>query len=139
MLTKELPNNEKLLIEVISSVNGLTREELSDPDVLELRPGHVYRVPSPVTLLKAKLANVAKIDQTRRQDVRHVQMLIPCVCEYLREYWHVRALAGKISERQLTNLLENARDLSSDPSNKTFGEKHNFELAKIFPPKNPSF
>ncbi len=79
MLTKAVPGKEPLLIEVINSVNGLTSEDLADPDLLELRPGQVYRVPSPIILLKAKLANATQLDQTRRQDVRHVQMLIPCV------------------------------------------------------------
>jgi len=82
MLTKDVPGKDPLLIEVINSVNGLTSNDLLDPDILELRPGQVYRVPSPVILLKAKLANASQLDQTRRQDVRHVQMLIPCVCEY---------------------------------------------------------
>jgi hypothetical protein len=94
MLTKELPNEQPLLVEVINSVNGLRPRELSDPDLLELRPGQVYRVLSPVLLLKAKLANVARIDQARRQDVRHVQMLLPCVREYLREA-HSRTLLGE--------------------------------------------
>jgi hypothetical protein len=76
MLTKEIPGKEPLLIEVINSVNGLTPGDLADPDLLELRPGQVYRVPSPIILLKAKLANVAQIDQSRRQDVRHVESFI---------------------------------------------------------------
>src|SRR5271170_2196532 len=47
MLTKDVPGKDPLLIEVINSVNGLTSKDLLDPDILELRPGQVYRVPSP--------------------------------------------------------------------------------------------
>ena len=134
MLTKELPNRQTLLVEVINSVNGLRPRELSDPDLLELRPGQVYRVLSPVLLLKAKLANVAQIDQARRQDVRHVQMLLPCVREYLREA-HSRALLGEMSEREFVNLLENSRDLSVDAQNLMLAKKHGFVLSDLFPPE----
>jgi hypothetical protein len=50
MLTKDVPGKDPLLIEVINSVNGLSSKDLIDPDILELRPGQVYRVPSPVIL-----------------------------------------------------------------------------------------
>jgi hypothetical protein len=134
LLTKEVPGKEPLLIEVINNVNGLTSGDLSDPDLLELRPGQVYRVPSPIILLKAKLANATELDQTRRQDVRHVQMLIPCVCEYLREA-HERVLAGEITERQLINLLENARTLSIDKTYIELGQRHGLPLSRLFPPE----
>jgi hypothetical protein len=134
MLTKELPNKERLLVEVINSVNGLMPRDLSDPDLLELRPGHVYRVLSPIVLLKAKLANVAQIDQARRQDVRHVQMLVPCVREYLREA-HNRAILGEITERAYVDLLENARDLWVNPQNLVLAKKHGFNLTNLFPPE----
>jgi len=132
MLAKEIPGKEPLLIEVINSVNGLTPGDLADPDLLELRPGQVYRVPSPIILLKAKLANVAQIDQSRRQDVRHVQMLVPCVREYVREA-HSRAIGGEITERDFVNLLESARDLSSNEQYRYLGKKHGFNLNGLFP------
>lgn len=113
-------------------MNGLAPRDLADPDLLELRPGQAYRVPSPIILLKAKLANVAQIDQTRRQDVRHVRMLLPCVCEYVREV-HSRAVAGEITERELVNLLESARDLSSNKEYRELGKKHGFDLNGLFP------
>jgi hypothetical protein len=132
MLTKELPDKERLTVEVIGNVNGLTQKELLDADMLQLQPGRTYRLPSPIALLKAKLANVAQIDQSRRQDVRHVKMLIPCVQEYLRES-HAESIAGKINDRDLVNLFEAARSLYSDPRNAELGRKHDFELAEIFP------
>jgi len=132
MLTKELPNNVKLIVEVIGSVNGLTPRDLVDSDLVEFVPGQVYRLPSPIILLKAKLANVAQIDQSRRQDVRHVKMLIPCVREYLRES-HAETIAGKINDRDLVNPFEAARSLYKSPRNAELGSKHDFELAEIFP------
>ena len=132
MLTKELPNNVKLVVEVIGSVNGLSAKELVESDLVELIHGQIYRIPSPIVLLKAKLANVAQIDQSRRQDVRHVKMLIPCVREYLRAA-HAESLAGRMTERQLVNLFEASRSLRSDPLNLKLGRKHDFDLAEVFP------
>lgn len=132
MLTKELPNSERLTVEIISSVNGLTPKELADPDIIQLRTGKIYRLPSPIVLLKAKLANVAQIDQSRRQDVRHVRMLIPCTREYLRGS-HVDTLAGRMSGRDLVNLFEAARSLCLEARNAELGRKHDFNLADVFP------
>lgn len=39
MLTKELPNKTKLIVEVIGIVNGLSSKDLLDSDLVELRPG----------------------------------------------------------------------------------------------------
>jgi hypothetical protein len=132
LLTKQVPGGEPLLIEVIGGVNGLTAKDLSDPDLLEIRPGQIYRVPSPIILLKGKLANVAHLDQTRRQDVRHVKMLIPCAREYIREN-HIRALSGQMTERHLVNLLESANDLRTNPAYAELGRQNGFELIRLFP------
>ena len=134
LLTKEISGKEPLLVEVIRSVNGLTSKDLADSDLVELRPGQVYRIPSPIVLLKAKLANVAEIDQTKRQDIRHVQMLIPCAREYLSEALE-EARANRMTERAFVDLLEAARDLCTAPKNIDLVRKHGFELREVFPPQ----
>jgi hypothetical protein len=134
MLRKEIPGKEPLLVEVIGSVNGLTDKDLASPDTVEFRPGRIYRVPSPVVLLKAKLANVATIDQARRQDVRHVRILIPCVCQYLGELLE-RTKTGEITERACVNLLEAARCICTAPRNIELAREHRFEFKEIFPPQ----
>jgi len=77
MLTKELPNGHPLLVEVINSVNGLRPRELSDPDLLELRPvdpqnlelakkhGFVLTNLFPPELTQSKLQKVARFVQFR--------------------------------------------------------------------------
>lgn len=134
ILRKELPGKEPLIVEVIGSVNGLTNRDLGAPDILEFRPGQIYRVPSPVILLKAKLANVAKIDQTQRQDVRHVRILIPCVRQYLADALE-HTKSGQISERSFVNLLEASHELCTTPRNLKLAREHRFELDVIFPPQ----
>jgi len=132
VLTKEIPGKEPLLVEIIRSVNGLTSRDLADSDLVELRPGQVYRIPSPIVLLKAKLANVAEIDQAKRQDIRHVQMLIPCVREYLCEAIE-EARANRMTEREIIDLLEAARELCTAPRNLGLIREHGFELREVFP------
>jgi hypothetical protein len=132
VLRKELSGKEPLIVEVIGSVNGLANKDLVAPDILEIRPGQIYRVPSPVILLKAKLANVANIDQTQRQDVRHVRILIPCVRQYLADALE-RTKAGQISERSFVNLLEASRELCTTPRNLELALEHHLELDVIFP------
>jgi hypothetical protein len=51
--------------------------------VVELS-GIRLRVLNPIACLKAKLHNVAAIDQRGRQDEKHVRILIPCVRAFLR-------------------------------------------------------
>ena len=133
LLTKEIPGKEPLLVEVIRSVNGLTSHDLADSDLVELRPGQVYRIPSPIILLKAKLANVAEIDQAKRQDIRHVRMLIPCAREYLREGLEETS-ANRMTEREFVDLLEAARELCTTPRNLELIREHGFEIKEVFPP-----
>ncbi|HXN35427.1 MAG TPA: hypothetical protein VN877_04605 [Opitutaceae bacterium] len=134
LLTKEIPGKENLLVEVIRSVNGLTANDLADSDLVELRPGQVYRIPSPIVLLKAKLANVAQINQVKRQDIRHVQMLIPCVREYICEAIE-ETRSNRMTERELVDILEAARSLCTSPRNLELAREHRFEFKEIFPPQ----
>ena len=52
-LIKRRLDAETLTVEVLRQVRGLTRKELGDADLVELRLGQIYRIPSPVRLLKA--------------------------------------------------------------------------------------
>ncbi|RYD18016.1 MAG: hypothetical protein EOP88_24100 [Verrucomicrobiaceae bacterium] len=70
-------------IEVLRDVRGITTKELENSWMPVEFDNHLIRVPLPPVLLKAKLANAAHIDQTDRNDVRHVKIMILVVREYL--------------------------------------------------------
>jgi hypothetical protein len=63
------------------------------------------RVPGPIALLQAKIANVADLAQSGRQDARHVLILAQLLPAYLRDLQRAAA-AGGLPERQLIGYLE---------------------------------
>lgn len=65
-----------LLVEVLRSVHGVTKEELLTPCYTMAIGATQVKLPSPIALFQAKLANVADIFQDGRQDARHVQILV---------------------------------------------------------------
>ena len=98
-------NGLPLLIEVLRSVHGVSNAELRDP-VYTLAVGEtLVQVPSPIALLQAKIANVADITQTGRQDARHVAILAQVLPAYLEDL-HKAVVEGRTQERKLIEFLE---------------------------------
>jgi hypothetical protein len=96
---------QPLLIEVLRNLHGVSEKELSEPAyTFEIGESKVL-VPGPVALLKAKIANVADIDQAGRQDLRHVRILYRVLPNYWQEMCEA-ARTGKIKERSLIRCLE---------------------------------
>ena len=94
-----------LLIEVLRDVNGVSNEELREP-VYTVALGDVQvQVPSPIAILPAKIANVADLAQSGRQDARHMLILARLLPAYLRDLQRA-ALAGEMPERRLIDYLE---------------------------------
>jgi hypothetical protein len=96
-----------MLIEVLRYVHGASNEELSDP-VYTMAIGQnlvPVKVPGPIALLKAKIANVADINQAGRQDGRHVLILTRLMPAYLNDL-NRAALDGRLDELKLIALLE---------------------------------
>jgi len=71
-------------VQVLRNIRGLSQKELESSAVELLFDDKQFRVINPISLLKAKLANVVELDQTERQDVRHVTILTYCVCHFLK-------------------------------------------------------
>ena len=96
---------EPLLVEVLRYVHGVSNEELRTPLYTMALGETRVRVPGPIALLKAKIANVAEIAQTGRQDARHVVILARLMPAYLLEL-QAAAAEGRMDERRLIELLE---------------------------------
>jgi hypothetical protein len=94
-----------LLIEVLRYVHGVSNEELRVPAYTVALGDVQVQVPSPITLLQAKIANVADIAQSGRQDARHVLILAQLLPAYLQDLQRM-AVAGGMPERQLIDYLE---------------------------------
>jgi hypothetical protein len=99
------PGGQPLLIEVLRSVHGVSNEELRAP-VYTMAVGEAHvRVPSPIALLQAKIANVADLAQTGRQDARHVAILARVLPAYLADL-QTAVVEGRTAERTLIEFLE---------------------------------
>jgi len=86
-------------------VHGVKNEDLREP-VYTIAVGETrVQVPGPIALLQAKLANVADIAQTGRQDARHVVILVRLMPAYLADLQKT-AIEGGMEERKLLEFLE---------------------------------
>jgi len=94
-----------LLIEVLRSVHGVSNEELREPVYTMVVGETRVQVPGPIALLQAKIANVADISQTGRQDARHVVILAQVLPAYLEDMQKA-AVEGRLDERKLIEFLE---------------------------------
>jgi len=106
VITKDA-KGQPLLIEVLSSVRGVTNEELNEPAyTMAIGAGGVrVQVPGPIILLKAKIANLADLPQAGRQDSRHVIILARLLPAYLEDLQ--KAVGEKrMEERKLIGFLE---------------------------------
>src|ERR1700679_2694865 len=115
-------NGLPLLVEVLRYVHGVTNAELRDPVyTLALGETHV-QVPSPIALLQAKIANVADITQTGRQDARHVVILAQVLPAYLEDLQKA-VVEGRMEERKLIEFLERLLAVvTTEKSRKVFKE-----------------
>jgi hypothetical protein len=111
---------QPLLIEVLRYVHGVSNEELSEP-VYTMALGETrVRVPGPIALLQAKIANVAEIAQAGRQDSRHVVILARLIPAYLVDL-QTAAADGRLAERTLIEFLERLLAIvTAKPARKVF-------------------
>lgn len=63
--------------EIVRSVNGLSSKEIEDGAISISYLGKPMWFLSPIALFQAKLANVNTLPQAGRQDLRHLQLLVP--------------------------------------------------------------
>ncbi len=98
-------SGDTMLVEVLRSVNGLSNAELR-ATVYTVAVGETrVQIPSPIALLQAKIANVADLEQTGRQDVRHLAILARLMPAHLADLQRA-ALADHHDERRLIDALE---------------------------------
>ncbi len=96
-----------LTVEVLSQIHGISNEDLCEPAyTIVVGENKVkVRVPGPIALFQAKIANVADLNQAGRQDARHVSILAQLLPAYLKDI-HKSVQTGRIDERGMLTLLE---------------------------------
>ncbi len=98
-----------LLVEVLHSVHGLDKSDLKHAAYVKM-DGVLYRALDPVTMLKAKAANVRDLNQegaSPRHDRPHLQLIARCVPLYLREI-HALAVEKPALEKESLAVINRA-------------------------------
>lgn len=80
------------------------------------------RVPGPIALLQAKIANVADIAQAGRQDTRHVVILSRLIPAYLVDL-QTATIESRMDERKLIEFLDRLLAVvTTKPARKVFDQ-----------------
>jgi hypothetical protein len=120
---------------VLYTIKGLQAADLTRETIVKL-DNKPYRTLSPVTLLKAKLANFIEIPQQApeptRNDLKHLKVLIPCITGYLAEA-HRRAAGGALTERGLVKLLEETLQIATSDYTCRVGQSQRLAFLPCFP------
>lgn len=102
-------DNRRLLVEILHSVHGLDKADLSAVEVVSY-DGTEYRLLDPIVMLKSKAANVRDINQDGpppRQDRVHLQLLARCWPAYLRDI-HEAAVVQPETEKDALAVINRA-------------------------------
>jgi hypothetical protein len=119
-------------VEVLNAVRGLTPKDF-DRMCVRIQIGERFLwILNPVALLKAKLTNVAELDQAQRQDRRHVAILILVIREFLNQAL-TQARAGKERERDVVTLLEAALMVAMSKHADIGSDDFGLKFEKLFP------
>lgn len=105
IITKENTQGEPLIIEVLRGIYGINLAELDKGQYEFELDGTPIRLPNPIAMLKAKIANAADLPQTNRQDERHVRIMAAIMPGYLADL-RKAVLGGHLTERDMIKLLE---------------------------------
>lgn len=134
-LTGRDTQGRDLTVEVLYTVKGLEPKDLVRETIVKL-DDKPYRTLSPVTLLKAKLANFIEIAQQgpeeTRNDLKHLKILIPCIAGYLGEA-HERTKRELLTERGMVNLLEETLELVTGNYAHRISQSEHLDFLQSFP------
>lgn len=123
-------------IDVLREVVGLHRKELASGGVqLEVTFGDtakIVRVLSVPTLFQAKVANLATLAQDNRNDLKHVNLLLPVVREFLADL--VGAVAsGSLDSRACIRALEQVLTIIRSPAAEKCSRLHGIRFDPVWP------
>lgn len=123
-------------IDVLKDVFGLKPKDLSaESAILDIEfDGELFeaRVLPILTLLQAKIANLAKLDQTNRNDFKHVSIMLLVVREYLSELI-AAAESGAADSRAAIGPLEHFRKIVGSLEALKCASVHGIKFAGIWP------
>ena len=124
--------DDRLSVEVLWQVPGISEHEVRKLSVLELVGGHSVRVLNPVAMLLAKTWNVVKITKEGRHDTEQLLSLVPCVRAHIREFLR-EGLSDRRVLRAGLSLLEHAIHFTELPGGRKAAERCGVDWSQILP------
>jgi hypothetical protein len=123
-------------IDVLREVFGMRRQELEkDSVILHLGTegeSNAVRVLPILPLLKAKTANLSSLDQSARNDFKHVRLMLLVAKEYLAELV-LSAEEGTLGSRATVIALEESREIVLSRQAIKCATDHGVDFASIWP------
>ena len=119
-------------IDFIRDLNGVMADAIRDRTVVLKYDGEPIRVIDPITLFAAKAANVASLDQERRNDVRQLQALFHVLPCHLLDAVSL-ARVRKTRERTVIKLYRYLLDILKRPATRKGCRIAGIEIGKLFP------
>jgi hypothetical protein len=130
------PDGKVLLVEVLKSVHGVSETELRSPAYLfELGKSKTQVLaPGPIALLQAKIANAHDLNQTGRQDLKHVRILTRVLPRYLQQLADAvsRDPTAQPTERRVVDYCESLIKLLRSSKSKSVFTKLGLSRAAVF-------
>jgi len=126
----------ELKVDVLRDVYGLRKSQLlAEAIVIEIEmAGHHFhcRVLPVIVLLEAKIANLANLDQSGRNDLKHVHLMLLVAEQFLSALVEAVDLEGADS-RSVVNQLELARKVTATPEAQRCAKAYNLDFSTIWP------
>lgn len=122
-------------VQVLRNIRGLSQKQLESSAIELLFDDRQFRVINPISLLKAKLANVVELDQAKRQDVRHVIILTYCVCGFLK--MQLQDYKNKeITARDCVEICDFAAQVISSDNAARVASEYDVDFRNVIPKKD---
>jgi len=133
ILTKEIPGQDPLRIEVLMDVHGLTPKDLEFSTVITTAAGRQVRLLDPSVLLKGKISTLFHLGVTQRpSDERHIRLLILITSAFLNERTEA-ARQGLTAEKPLLSALRYAIEVGQSDEAQTLAKQCGFEFGAVMP------
>ena len=136
------PDGNVLLVEVLKTVHGISETELRTPAYLfQLGKAKTQvLVPGPIALLQAKIANAHDLNQTGRQDLKHVRILIRVLPRYLQQLLDTVAKdpTAQLTERGVVDYAEALLKLLRSSKSKKIFTHLGIARSAVFDDLSPS-
>jgi sulfur carrier protein ThiS len=119
-------------VEFLRFVRGVTNREITNNAIPFERGRAKFHVADPITMLKAKLQNVADLDQRGRSDERHVKILMLCVPLFLAKQL-LSADETDTAARECLRNMQRIIALSGAPVARRVMKGKRFKWSKLLP------